>query len=213
MPKGIAVRKAYRSSIMDDPRHLLRWLKAQAVGGSGDVAARAVAKAERVSVETVKASIREVDAYRSRNDRVEFDYAIRDFVISTIPQAKATLNGLLAATELVEIKNEKTGKVRVEKMEDKTTRLEALRVLNSLVGNLQPKSPIVEVNNTQTNQVAQIASGTETTEDRLRRLRKQAAQHRLKPPEVAAVPEYLDEGGSAADEDDDEDDGDEEGDA
>jgi len=46
---------------------------------------------------------------------------------------------LLAATELVEVKNEKTGKTNVVRMEDKITRLEAMRVLNSIVATQQPK--------------------------------------------------------------------------
>lgn len=193
---------------MDDPRHLLRFLKAQAVGGSEDAAATAIAKSERVSVETVKKSIREVDAFRQRNDRAQFDLALRDLVISVVPQAKETLHGLLAATELVEIKDHKTGKVSVREMDDKTTRLEAVRVVNSLVNTLQPKVPMIAQTIEQHNQTAQLNTGTETNEERMRRLRQKAQEHNLLPPEVAGVPKYLDEGED--DPDLEEDEGDEE---
>lgn len=191
---------------MDDPRHLLRFLKAQVVGGSEDAAATAIARSERVSVETVKRSIREVDAFRQRNDRVQFDLALRDFVISVVPQAKETLHGLLAATELVEIKDHKTGKVNVREMEDKTTRLEAVRVLNSLVNTMQPKAPMIAQTIEQTNQTAQFNTGTETNEERMRRLRAKAQEHNLLPPEVSGVPRHLDEGTDDPDLEEDEDD-------
>lgn len=210
MPR--AIRKAFSSSIMDDPRHLRRYLKALAVGGSEDAAATAIAREERVGVAVVKSSIRAVAAYRNQNDKTQFDYALRDLVISAIPQAKETLNDLLSATELVEVTNHKTGKKEIREMHDKTTRLEAVRALSTLAIGLQPKTPMVEVNTTQTNQVANISGGAgsaETTEERIRRLRKQAAQHRLMPPEVKGVPVHIDEGVDAGgDEDDgDEDDG------
>lgn len=181
----------------------MRWLKAQAVGGSEEAAARAVAQSEHITIETARASIREVDAYRKRNDKVEFDYAIRDLVISAIPQAKETLNGLLAATELVEVKDHKTGTTKIVEMEDKTTRLEAFRALSTLTIGLQPKTPMIEQNISQTTQVAAIG-GSETNEERLRRLRAKAAEHNLLPPEVAGVPRYIDAGESSDDEDDDE---------
>jgi len=205
MPKKQGVREVYRKSLMDNPLHLMRWLKAQAVGGSPEEAAKAVAKSEGISVATAKQSIVEVDAYRKRNDRVEFDLSLRDLVISSIPQAKETLHNLLAATELVEVKNEKTGKTNVVRMEDKITRLEAMRVLNSIVATQQPKGPLVENNFNPVNQIANM-SGAETYEERLSRLRKKAEEHNLLPPEVIGVPKEID----AGDDDDDEDDGEEE---
>lgn len=199
-----SAKPAYRPTLMEDPRHLMRWLKAQAVGGSEEAAARAVAQSEHITIETARASIREVDAYRKRNDKVEFDYAIRDLVISAIPQAKETLNGLLAATELVEVKDHKTGTTKIVEMEDKTTRLEAFRALSTLTIGLQPKTPMIEQNISQTTQVAAISSGTETNEERLKRLRQQAAEYRALPPEVIAVPDYVDAGEEDSDEDDEE---------
>jgi hypothetical protein len=200
-------RSVYRKSLMDNPVHLMRWLKAQAIGGTPEEAARAVARSEGVTLDTAKKSIQEVDAYRKRNEKTEFDLSIRDLVISAIPQAKETLHGLLAATELVEVKNSKTGKTDVVEMTDKTTRLEAMRVLNSLMIGLQPKSPQVEVNVAQTNQTANL-SGAETYEERLGRLRKKAQEHNELPPLVAGVPKYLDEGSDEGDEDGDEEDSD-----
>jgi hypothetical protein len=195
-------RSVYRKSLMDNPVHLMRWLKAQAIGGTPEEAARAVARSEGVTLDTAKKSIQEVDAYRKRNEKTEFDLSIRDLVISAIPQAKETLHGLLAATEMVEVKNSKTGGTDIKIMEDKTTRLEAMRVLNSLMIGLQPKTPQVEVNVSQTNQTANL-SGAETYEERLSRLRKQAQEHNLLPLIVAGVPARIDAG------EEDEDDGDE----
>lgn len=195
-------RAIYRKSLMDDPRHLMRWLKAQAVGGSPEEAAKAVAKSEGISLKTAQQSIVEVEAYRKKNDRTEFDYAIRDFVISTMPQAKETLNNLLAATELVEVKNNKTGKTEIVKMDDKVTQLEAQRIFKDVLIGLQPKVPLVENNFNPVNQIANIGS-SETTEERMRRLRQKAQEHNMIPPEVVGVPKYLDEGTSLEDEEDD----------
>lgn len=197
-------------AIAEDPRHIVRYLKAQVMGGSEEAAATAIAKSEGVSMQTVLKSIRQVDTYRKKNDRIEFDYAVRSMVIDAIQPAKAALNGLLNATELVEMKDAKSGKTKVVKQEDKTTRLEALRVLNSLMIGLQPKTPMIEQNITQTqqNQTAVLQAGAgETTEERLRRLRKQAQEHRMLPPEVAAVPSHIDAGfeGGGDDEGDEED--------
>ena len=71
----------------------------------------------------------------------------------------------------------------------------------------QPKGPIAEVNVNQTNQVANLSS-CETTEERMDRLRKKAAEANLLPAEVAAVPGYLDR--DEEPESDDDEDGDEE---
>ena len=193
-------RAIYRKSLMDDPRHLMRWLKAQAVGGSPEEAAKAVAKSEGISLKTAQQSIVEVEAYRKKNDRTEFDYAIRDFVISTMPQAKETLNNLLAATELVEVKNNKTGKTEIVKMDDKVTQLEAQRIFKDVLIGLQPKGPLVENNFNPVNQIANMSSA-ETYEERLSRLRKKAQEHNLLPPEVTAVPKEIDAGSSEEDDD------------
>ena len=99
--------------------------------------------------------------------------------------------GLLEATELVEINDTNTGKKRIVKQEDKTTRLEANRIVKDIIVSKQPKGPIAEVNVHQTNQVANLSTA-ETTEERMDRLRKKAAAENLLPAEVAAVPGYLD---------------------
>ena len=164
-----------------------------------------IAKDEGVSADAIRQSVHQVEVYRSKNTAEEMELACRDLLISVIPQAKETLAGLLSATELVERKNAKTGRTTVVKMDDKTTRLEALRVLNSLASNLQPKTPMVQTNVIQTNENS-ATSGSETNEERFRRLRKKAAEHNLLPPEVAAVPGYIDADEDAPDDDDEEDD-------
>jgi hypothetical protein len=185
---------------LSDPRHLLRYLKSQA-----GLTFKDIANLERVSEATVRASVAQVEAYRVRNTVAEFDFAARDLFISCVPQAKETLQGLLAATELVEQKQGKSGVVKVVKVEDKTTRLEALRVLTSIATALQPKQPTAMVNVQQTNQTA-VVSQSETSEERFARLRKQAEAHYLLPPEVAAVPSHIDAGEDADDADDDDED-------
>lgn len=199
--------KALKKQTPADPRHLLRYLKYQAAGGD-DEAMKRVAAEERVSLATVKQSVLMVDGYKKRNTASEMDLAVRDLVISSVPQAKATLQGLLAATELVEQKDLKTGKVKIVTVEDKTTRLEAVKVLNALIAGLQPKGALMEQTIIQTNQTATLTSG-ETNEERFARLRKRAQEHNALPAEVAAVPEYIDAGEDAEDDEEDED-GDEE---
>ena len=175
---------------LKDPRHLLRFLKNQAGSSPADIA-----KEERVSVESVKRSITTVDMHRKGNSQVEFDLAIRSLVIDTVPRAKETLAGLLEATALVEVKDHRTGRIRHAKVEDKTTRLEAVRIVKDMAIGLQPKAPAVNVNVEQTNQVANLNS-TETNEERMRRLREQLKGFNANPPLVAAVPEYIDAGES-----------------
>lgn len=186
---------------------MLRFLRWQAAGAD-EAAVTALAKAEGVSVATFKASVRLVEGYRAQNTGSEMDLAVRDLVISTAPHAKNTLAGLLAATELVEQKDSRTGKVKVVRVEDKTTRLEAFRAYTNLVSNLQPKQAPVEVNVNQTNQQANVVSKSETFEERMRRLRQKAQEHNLLPPAVAGVPDYID-AGEDNDDGDDEDDEDE----
>lgn len=192
---------------MTDQRHLRRFLQFQA-HGADEKAYELVAQSEKASVATVRKSIEIVEGYRNRNNRSELDLAVYDLVISSVPAAKKTLTGLLNATELVEKTNKKGNKVTVREI-DKTTRLEALRIVKGMIADLQPKAPLIEQHNTQTNQTAMVVpQGAETNEERLRRLREQAKQHNALPPEVAAVPDYID-AGEDEDEDDDEDDEDE----
>lgn len=187
-----------------DPRHLLRYLKAQA-----GLDVPEIAKLERVSEAAVRQSIRQIEAYRQQNTSMELDMAARDLFISSVPKAKQTLQGLLEATELVEKKDEKTGKVKVITVADKTTRIEAMKVMTSLITALQPKAPSAQVNVQQTNQTAVISS-SETNEERFRRLRKKADEFNALPPQVAAVPDHIDAGRDADDDGEDEDE-DEEG--
>jgi hypothetical protein len=183
-----------------DARHLMRYLKAK---GGMDVAA--IAKAEHVSLSTVKDSIESIQRYENQNSEGQLQLAVRDLVISTIPQAKETLNGLLTATEVVMKKNLKTGKDEYVTVEDKTTRLEGTRLVRDLVIGMQPKGPGVVVNANQTNQTANIGSA-ETYEERLRRLREKVKEFNLLPAEVTAVPDSIDAPDNDDDGDDDDDD-------
>jgi hypothetical protein len=190
-------------SMMENPIHLMRWLRAQAAGGSEEAAAKVVAKEEGISLATARQSIRAVDAYRKKNDKSEFDYAIRNVVISTAPKVAETLAGLLTATELVEVKDSKTGKVRIEKVEDKTTRLEAARVWNSMMAAQIPKGPLIQQEISQNTQVAQLGAG-ETMEERTRRLREKAREYNALPPETTGqtFSEDDEEDGDGGDEED-----------
>lgn len=180
-------RAAIRRRSLTDPRHLLRFLKNEA-----HIPVEDIAKTERVSVRTVRDSIEMVEGYRTQNSTAEVDFAIRSLIIGAMPQAGETLDGLLTATELVEDGDAKTGRKRRIRQEDKTTRLEALRVVTQLVGTIQPKGPAVVANLTQTNQTAVISSA-EGYEERLRRLRQRAQEHNALPPEVTAVPVSVDQ--------------------
>lgn len=197
MPRNLILP---RKRSLTDPRHLMRFLKKEA-----NVPLEEIAKGERVSVETVRDSVRMVEQYRAQNTTSEMDFAIRSMVVGAIPRAKITLEGLLDATELVEIQDPQTGKKKHVTRPDKTTRIEAMRLVTDMIGKVQPKAPLAEVNVNQNMQVANL-SAAETTEERLRRLRKKAQEHNQLPPEVAGVPESIDRG----DEDDDGDDDDEE---
>ena len=197
MPRALILprKRSFR-----DPRHLMRFIKSEA-----KVPLEDIAKAERVSIETVRDSVRMVEEYRAQNSTTEMDFAIRSMVVSAIPKAKLTLEGLLDATELVEIQDPNTGKKKHVTRPDKTTRIEAMRLVTDMIGKVQPKAPLAEVNVSQNMQVANL-SAAETTEERLRRLRKQAAEHNLLPPEVAGVPESIDRGDKDDDGDDDDED-------
>ena len=65
---------------------------------------------------------------------------------------------------------------------DKITRLEAVKVFGTLYASTQPKTPGVSVQVSQQNhnQTA-VLSSAETTEERMRRLRAQAAAHNFCP--------------------------------
>jgi hypothetical protein len=180
----------------------MRWLRAETVGGSLEARAKAVAESEKIPVYVALRSLRMVEQYRASNEQIEMDYAIRDFVRSALPKAKQSLEGLLEATELVEVKNDKTGKTRVTRMPDKTTRLEAQRLVKDLIIGLQPKGPLVAQNIQQTTQVAAISASTETNEERLARLREKAREYNALPPKVAGVPEHLDTRGDEGDDED-----------
>ena len=192
-----------------DPRHLMRFMKFQALTGSDAERIAAIAKSERVSQNAVRASIRTIQQYRGINDKNEREYLFTNYLNEVMPVAKESIVGLLTATELVEIGDPKVGKTKIVEQPDKTTRLEANRIVKDLVVGMQPRSPIAEVNVNQTNQVANL-SNAETTEERMDRLRKKAAEANLLPAEVAAVPGYLDRD-EEPDGDDDEDDEEEDG--
>lgn len=165
-----------------------------------------IAKSERVTEKTVRESIAQVELHRKRNTGFEMDLALRNVVIESAPQVKETLNGLLTATELVEQKDEKTGKVKVVKVEDKTTRIEATRLFTSLVTAVQPKVPTIQ-NNVSSNAqaAATTVTASETNEERFRRLQEKVKAFNALPPKVAAVPEYIDAGEDADDGEEDED--------
>jgi hypothetical protein len=185
---------------MRDARHLMRYLKAKA-----GVDAKEIAKSERVSLQTVNESIKSIEMYEQQNTEGQLQLAVRDLVISTIPQAKETIHGLLTATELVLKKNLKTGKEEHVTVEDKTTRLEGARLVRDLVIGMQPKTPMVAIQNNQNNNPTVTVGSSETNEERVRRLRKQAQEHNLLPAQVSAVPTYIDEGEDAPDDEHDED--------
>jgi hypothetical protein len=199
-----------RQVSLEDPRHLMRYLKAQAQGGTTQEAALAIAKSEGVSVDAVRRSIVSVESYRNMNSSLQMELAVRSIVIQNTPKLTATISSLLDATELVSVPNPNNGKQKIVLRADKTTRLEAGRLMKDLIIGLQPKGAPVEVNVNQTNQVANLSSA-ETTEERFARLRKQAEAHNLLPPEVSGVPQHIDR--DQEDEDDEEEDDDEESDS
>ena len=131
----------------------------------------------------------------------------RQCSLRVMPAFESSMAGLLEATELVEVNDAKTGKKKVVTQEDKTTRLEASRIVKDIIVAKQPKGPVAEINVNQTNQVANL-SAAETTEERMDRLRRKAAEENLLPAETAAVPGYLDRDEEKPSDDDDE--GDEE---
>ena len=201
------MKSSYTKSLstrnMRDPRHLMRFVKFQALTGSDGERLKAIAKSEGVSVITVKDSVRQIQMYREQNQTLNVDLRINESILRVMPAFETSMAGLLEATELVEVNDAKTGTKKVVTQEDKTTRLEASRIVKDIIVAKQPKAPLVENHLSQTNQVANL-SACETTEERMDRLRKKAAEENLLPAEVAAVPGYLDR-----DEDPDDDDSEE----
>lgn len=185
-----------------DARHLMRYLLSQA-----DTPIAEIAKRDNVSIKTVKESISEMERYVARNSEGQMQLAIRDMIITTTEQAKDTLDGLLKATTFIDVKQAKTGLTVSQQVEDKITRLEALKVYTGLLTASQPKVPQIVNNNSNSVQTA-VLSSAETTEERMRRLKEQARQHNLLPPVVIGVPELIDKGfdpddNDGEDEDDD----------
>jgi hypothetical protein len=183
---------------VQDARHLMRYLRFKA---SGDMAA--IAKSERVSVETVRQSVAQIERLEAMNQDDQVKLSVNGLIRNLVPQAEVTINGLLNATTIMSLKNKKTGMMEDVLVEDKTTRLEAGRLVKDLIVAVQPKAPPVSVSVSQTNQVAQIGS-SETTEERFARLRQKAAEHNLLPAEVAGVPVSIDQKGDSEDDDDSE---------
>lgn len=196
-----AVNPYRNRSSVKDPRHLVRFLKSE-----GGMTPEEIARAEGVSAKTVRESITQIQIFRGQNSTAQMDFAMRDIVVSAAPRVKETLHGLLTATEMVEVRDAKTGNVKVKVVEDKTTRLEAVKVFNTIAQTMQPKTPATSVNVQQNTQIANISDSTETTEERFRKLAAKAAAQSALPPEVAGVPEHIDAGEDADDGDDEDDD-------
>lgn len=207
------MKSSYTNAIstrnMRDPRHLMRFVKFQALTGTDSERIKAIAKSEGVAVDTIKASVRQITMYNNQNGSGQVDLRLNESILKVMPAWEEGMAGLLTATELVEINDSNTGKKKVVKQDDKTTRLEASRIVKDIIVAKQPKGPIAEVNVNQTNQVANL-SAAETTEERMDRLRKRAAEENLLPAEVAAVPGYLDRDEEPEDDDDEDEDGEEE---
>lgn len=191
------VKSTYTKSLstrnMRDPRHLMRFVKFQALTGTDAERLKAIAKSEGVGVSTVKDSVRQIQMYQEQNATLNVDLRINESILRVMPAFEDSMAGLLQATELVEVNDDKTGKKKVVTQEDKTTRLEASRIVKDIIVAKQPKAPLIEnnLNNSTKVQVATLSTA-ETPEERMDRLRKRAAEENLLPAEVAAVPGYLD---------------------
>jgi hypothetical protein len=199
-----AVKTLSRQRASNDARHLMRYLKSKA-----NVPLEDIARADHISVKQVKESIRQMAAFESINSEGHVQLLVRDMVRVTLPKVQQAIEGLLEATNTVEQKNQRTGLMEYTNVPDKITRLDAVKVYTGLLATTQPKVPGVNVQVSQQNhnQTA-VLSSAETTEERMRRLRAQAAAHNLLPPVVAGVPEEIDKGFDPDDEGGD--DGDEE---
>lgn len=173
-----------------DGRHLLRFLKAQA-----NIPIEEIARNEGVSAASIRTSIRSVEMHRAQHSHEQSEQAVRQMIIGVMPQATDTINELLTAKMTVEINDQKTGKKKIVEKPDRTTQLEATRVIKDIIVGIQPKAPLIaqKVQQTNTTQSATIISKSETVEDRMRRLRAKAQQHNQLPPETAGVPEHIDQ--------------------
>lgn len=175
-----------------DARHILRWMRSEAGATPAEIA-----KLEGVSERSVRESIEQIGVYKEQNTELMLQVAVRDLIISSIPQAQETLDGLLRAKTVISVKNKNTGQNEDVEVEDKITRLEAMRVVKELYSSTMPKAPGVALqvnqNNTPQNLAPTVGRG-ETPEERMRRIRNQQMQHNLLPPEVAGVPKHIDAG-------------------
>jgi hypothetical protein len=196
--------KALSTRNMRDPRHLMRLVKFRALTGTDTERIAAIAKSEGVSKETIKASVRQMEMYAEQNKAGNVDLRINESILRVMPAFENSMAGLLAATELVEVPDGNTGNKRVVEQDDKTTRLEASRIVKDIIVSKQPKGPIAEINVNQNTQIANLSSA-ETTEERMDRLRKKAAEANLLPAEIVAVPGYLDRDEEPDDDDSDDD--------
>jgi len=187
MPAALKTLSRVRAT--SDARHLMRYLKSKAGVSPADLA-----KQEGISIKTVQESIRSMEQFESRNSEGQLQLHARDMVISVMPQAKETITGLLAATTIMRVKNKKTGLEEDVEVEDKTTRLEAMRVFNGMVTATQPKVPMTAVQVNQHNSNSATMSSAENNEERLRRLRAKQAEHNLLPPVVIGTPKNIDAG-------------------
>lgn len=206
------MKSSYTTSLstrnMRDPRHLMRFVRFQALTGTEVERLAAIAKSEGVSKDTVKASVRQIEMYNRQNETARVDLRLNESILKVMPAWEEGMAGLLTATELIEVPDGNTGNKKVVKQDDKTTRLEASRIVKDIIVAKQPKAPMAEVNVHQTNQTA-VLSQAETTEERMDRLRKRAAEENLLPAEIAAVPGYLDRDEEPPSDGEDEDDEDE----
>lgn len=177
----------------------MRYLKSKA-----NISVEDIAKADRVTVKTVKESIRDMEAFETLNSEGQISLVVRDMIRITIPIVTETLHGLLGATNTVERKNPKTGQVEYVGEPDKITRTEAVKVFKGLYESTLPKAPGVNVQVSQQNhnQTA-VLSSAETTEERMRRLKRQASEHNLLPPVVVGTPLEIDKGFDPDDDDGD----------
>lgn len=207
--KSSYTKKAHSVKNMRDPRHLMRFVKFRALTGTDAERIAAIAKSEGISKDTIRSSVRQMEAYSEQNKTANVDLRINESILKVMPAFEEGMVGLLTATELIEIPDTTTGGKKVVKQDDKTTRLEASRIVSNIIVAKQPKGPIAEVNVNNTTQIANL-SAAETTEERMDRLRARAAAENLLPAEIAAVPRNIDRDEDPEDNDDDEGDDDEE---
>jgi hypothetical protein len=181
----------------------MRYMKFKSLGGSDIDKIDSIAKSEGVSKDTIRKSVQQIEAYHEQNKSINVDYRINESILNVMPAFEKSMTGLLNATELVEVNDALTGTKKVIEQHDKTTRLEASRIVKDIIVSKQPKVPLAEINVNQTNQVANLSS-CETNEERMDRLRKKAAEANLLPAEIAAVPSYIDRDEPLEDDDEEE---------